>query len=145
MNQNLELLEYIYQNAEMGVHTLTKLIKDLDGRENKIKKDVEEQLKGYEYYLEESKKLLEKNNVPLKGNSLMTKMMSAIGIDKEVTYDNSDASIAHMLIEGINMGIVDITSKIDNYEGSANDDNIDLAKKFLKFQQEQLEIIKKYL
>jgi len=145
MNQNLELLEYIYQNAEMGVHTLTKLIKDLDGRENKIKKDVEEQLKGYEYYLEESKKLLEKNNVPLKGNSLMTKMMSAIGIDKEVTHDNSDASIAHMLIEGINMGIVDITSKIDNYEGSANDDNIDLAKKFLKFQQEQLEIIKKYL
>lgn len=145
MNQNLELLEYIYQNAEMGVHTLTKLIKDLDGRENKIKKDVEEQLKGYEYYLEESKKLLEKNNVPLKGNSLMTKMMSAIGIDKEVTHDNSDASIAHMLIEGINMGIVDITSKIDNYEGSANDDNIDLAKKILKFQQEQLEIIKKYL
>ncbi len=145
MNQNLELLEYIYQNAQMGVHTLTKLIKDLNGRENKIKKDVEEQLKGYEYYLDESKKLLESDNAKVKDNSILTKLMSAIGIDKEVAHDNSDAGIAHMLIEGINMGIVDITSKIDNYEGSTNDKNIGLARKFLKFQEDQLKIIEKYL
>ena len=38
MNENLELMEYLYQNSEMGVHTLTTLLKELNDKENKIKK-----------------------------------------------------------------------------------------------------------
>ena len=41
MDENVELLEYIYQNAEMGVYTLTKLLENLNGRENKIIKVAE--------------------------------------------------------------------------------------------------------
>ena len=38
MDENLELLEYIYKNAEMGSYSLTKLIECLNCKENKIKK-----------------------------------------------------------------------------------------------------------
>lgn len=42
MNENNELLEYIYQNSEMAKYSLEKLINELKGKDNKIKKDVEE-------------------------------------------------------------------------------------------------------
>jgi len=145
MDENLELLEYIYQNAEMGVFTLTKLIKKINDKENKIKKLVEEQLKGYEEYLKDSKKLLKKNDEEAKSNTVMSKISASMGIDMEVMKDNSDASIAHMLTQGITMGVVDITTKIDNYKESVDGKNLKLAKDFLQFQEEQLKILKSYL
>ena len=33
MDENIELLEYIYKNAEMGVHSLTKLQEELEEKE----------------------------------------------------------------------------------------------------------------
>ena len=57
MNENNELLMYIYQNADMGVKSTTKLIKLLNTSDNKIKKVVEGELKGYENFLKKSKAL----------------------------------------------------------------------------------------
>lgn len=145
MDENIELLEYIYKNAEMGIFTLTELINELNGKENKIKKLVEEELKGYEKYLSESKKLFEKNEHDLETNGLMSKMGASMGIKKETRKDNSDAAIAHMLVQGITMGVVDISSKIDNYEKDADKKIIALAKDFLKFQQDEIERLKAFL
>lgn len=145
MNENLELLEYIYKNAEMGSFTLTKLIEYLNGKENKIKKVVEDEIKGYEKYLEDSKKLIEKHDYDLKENGLMAKMGATMGIKKETMVDNSDASIAHMIIEGLTMGVVDISSKINNYKEDADKKILNLAKSFLKFQEDEIEKLKTFL
>ncbi len=145
MNENNELLEYIYQTAEMGVFSTTKLIEDINGKENKIKKVIEGILKGYENFLKDSKKMLEKKKTEIKENSTFSKMGASMGIKKEVKEDNSDAAIAHMMIEGLTMGTVDISSKIKNYERDADKDILALAKKFLKFQEESIEFLKKYL
>ncbi len=145
MNENNELLEYIYQTAEMGVFSTTKLMEDINGKENKIKKVIEGILKGYENFLKDSKKMLEKKKTEIKENSTFSKMGASMGIKKEVKEDNSDAAIAHMMIEGLTMGTVDISSKIKNYERDADKDILALAKKFLKFQEESIEFLKKYL
>ena len=47
MNENIELLEYIYKDASMAAFTLEELLKDLNGRDNKIIKPCEDILKGY--------------------------------------------------------------------------------------------------
>lgn len=145
MDENLELLEYIYQNAEMGVFTLTKLLTLINEKENKIKKIVGEELRKYEMYLKESKKLIKKNKLDAKPNKMMNKMGASMGIKMEVKKDNSDASIAHMLTEGFTMGIVDITSKIDNYKDTVSKDILKLAKEYLKYQQGEIEVLKEYL
>ena len=116
MDVNTELLEYIYQSSEMGVVSLTNLLKDINGKENKLKPIISEELSSYEKYQKESKKLLFKNNTEVKENSMMTKMMSKMGISKEVKKDNSDAAIAHMVIEGFTMGVVDMETKIKNFK-----------------------------
>ncbi len=145
MDENLELLEYIYKNAEMGVFTMTELLKDLKEKENKIKPVVEKELKEYEHFLKQSKKYLKKYDAPLNKNGMMAKMMSSMGIKKETTTDNSDAAIAHMIIEGTTMGIVDIESKIKNYKDTADSKVLNLAKNFLKALECQIEELKKYL
>ena len=48
MDVNTELLEYIYQSSEMGVVSLTNLLKDINGKENKLKPIISEELSSYE-------------------------------------------------------------------------------------------------
>lgn len=145
MNSNIELLEYLYKNSEMGVFTLNILLKKLDDKENKIKKVVDYELKEYQKYLDESRKIIKKDNYELKENGMMAKMGSSMGIKKEVKKDNSDAAIAHMLTEGITMGIVDIETKLKNYKDSVDKKIYDLAKNYLKFQQGEVEKLKEFM
>lgn len=145
MNENVELLEFIYKTAEMGSFTLTKLINELRDKENKIKKVVEDEIKGYEKYIKESKALIDKGKYELKENGLMSKMGASMGIKKETQADNSDAAIAHMIVEGLTMGVVDISTKINNYKEVADKKVISLAKDFLKFQEDEIERLKEFL
>ncbi len=145
MNEDVELLEYIYQNAEMGVYTLTKLESAINETENKIKRVVSDELKEYEKYLKNVKKLIKKTKAEVKENKPIKKIGANFGMKMDLMKDNSDASIAHMLTEGITMGIVDISSKIDNYKNKANKNIIKLAKDYLSYQQSEIEVLKKYL
>lgn len=145
MNENLELLEYIYQNSSMGVYTLNRLIKELNGKDNKIKKHVEEQIKGYEEFLKKTEKLIKKNKYEVKDNNFMAKMGATFSIKMDTMKDNSDASIAHMLVQGITMGLVDIETKISNYKESAKSDILDIAKDFKKFSEEKIEELKRFM
>ena len=122
-----------------------KFVKELEEKENKIKKVLKEELESYEHFKKESKKLIKKNGYDLEKNKLTAKIASSMGIKKEVNSDNSDASIAHMLTQGITMGVVDMETKIDNYKEVVNEDILSLAKEFLKFQQEEIEKLKEYM
>lgn len=145
MNENLELLEYISESSSMGVATLTDLLKELDGKENKLKSLISDELSEYEKYSKKVKELLENMDTKAKDSSKMRKMMAKKGIEKEVKEDNSDAAISHMLIEGFTMGVVDIETKIKNFDDKVDKDVQKLAKEYLKFQQNEIEKLKKYL
>ena len=145
MDENIELLEYIYKNSEMGVFTIKTLLKDLNEKENKIKKLADDEMKEYNKFQDEAKKQIKKNGYELKTSGLMAKIGSSMGIKKEVQKDNSDASIAHMLTEGITMGVVDMETKLKNYKDTVKKDIYNLGKEFLKFQQGEIEKLKEYM
>ena len=50
-----------------------------------------------------------------------------------------------MLTKGLTMGKIDITKKIDNFKDDANEDILKLARKLSKFNEENIELLKKYL
>lgn len=145
MNENTELLEFIYQNASMGVKSCTNLIKILNTKDNKIKKIVEGELKGYESFVKKSEKLLKKYKVEPKEKGVMADLMSKMGMNMEMMKDNSDARVADMLTKGFTMGNVDISKKIDRFEGDADKYILKLAKDLLKFGNENIELLKPYL
>ena len=145
MNENCELLESIYKDAAMATYTLEELLKELNGKDNKIIKPCEDILKGYERYRDETKEKLLKLDSELKEESIMAKLGAKMGIMKEVITDNSDASIADMLIKGISMGSIDTEKKIGEYKENVDKDNIKWAKDFYQFQQDNIKALKKFL
>ena len=71
MNENNELLLYIYKNVDMGAKSTTKLLKLLNNSDNKIKPVVEKELKGYESFLKKTKSLLKKYKIDAKNKSIL--------------------------------------------------------------------------
>ncbi len=145
MDETNELLEYIYQDCEMATTTLTELLKDLQGKDNKIKRTIENILKEYEKYLKDAKKLIKEHKIKPKKVSMMAKMGAKAGIKENVKSDNSDSKISDVVIQGLVMGIVDISKRIDDFEKEANKDIVKLASNVLKFQQDSVEKLKEYL
>lgn len=145
MNENEEILEYIYQTSNMGYQSTKDLIDSLKGKDNKIKKLVEEINKNYEKYAKETEKLLNKQDLKAKPVGMMAKAMSKMSINKEMISDNSDANIADMLIQGLTMGNLELSKHIDNYEKTADKKTINLAKNLRKFGEEYIGKLKVYL
>lgn len=145
MKENNELILHIYQDAEMSCYTIEKLIKDLKEKDNKIKRCVEDILHEYQEWKQKSKKLLQKENAEISENPLIAKLMAGTSIKKEVNNDNSDASIADMLIKGISMGTIDMEKKIHAYDQDLNKEDLNMAKEFLKFQERTIDKLKAYL
>lgn len=145
MNENKELALHIYQDAEMASYTLTKLLSDLKERDNKIKKYIEEILKEYEKWKSKTKKFLKRNDSEISDVSFFEKMMAKMGISKEVKSDNSDSAIADLLIKGISMGSIDMEKKIKQYKDEVSNNELELAREFLKFQEKTIDKLKDYL
>ena len=145
MNENEEILEYIYQKSNMGMESTKDLINSLKGKDNKIKKLIEEIEKNYEKYAKETQKLLNKKDLKAKPIGMMAKAMSKMSITKEMISDNSDANIADMLIQGLTMGNLELSKHIDTYEKTADKKVINLAKSLRKFGEEYIEKLKEYL
>lgn len=142
---NKELLQYIYKTVEMGKYSTTELIKNLHGKDNKIKDSLDDILKEYEHFYEKTQKLLEKNKIEEKEVGMMAKISASMSMKKEIMTDNSDASISDMLIKGLTMGSLEMSKKIDQYEKKVDNKMLDLAKDVHKFQETKIEELKKFL
>ena len=145
MNENNELLMHIYKTSEMGVESTKNVIDCIKTKDNKIKHVLETELKEYEKFYKISKSKLEKENVKPKGNKIIAKVSSDIGVYFETMKDNSDAAVASMMIEGLTMGIVEMETKINNYQSTCEEDILKIAKDFLKFQQNEVEKLKTFM
>lgn len=145
MEEKFELIEQIHHDAAMGSYTIEKLLEDLKEKDNKIKGYLEDILKQYQQYQEETEKILEQNNKEISKPSLMSKMGSAMGINKEVKEDNSDAAIADMMIKGVSTGSVEIEKKLSQYEKDLDKEHKKIAKEYLKFQEKAINHLKEYL
>ena len=86
-----------------------------------------------------------KNGIKPKNKSIMADAMSKIGMEMEMMKDNSDARVADMLTKGFTMGNVDISKKIDRFEGDCDKEILNLAKDLLKFGKENIDYLKPYL
>lgn len=145
MNENIEMLEYIYKASNIGKISAENMLKALKEKDNKIKKIIEEINKEYEKYEKESSKLLKKNKVEPKGASMMLEVINKMGVKKEVNNDNSDASIAGTLIEGLTMGNIEIEKRLSNFENEIDKKIIKIAKSFKSFGENYIEKLKTFL
>ncbi len=139
---NIKLYELILKDCDMGVYTLHMLLDRLKDRDNKIKGVIEEILTGYERVAAEIKDIIQSE---LKPASKIGKMGVKTGIIREVRYDNSDSSMAYMVIQGLAMGCLNMEKYISQFKKSDDKKALKMAKKFLKFQEKSISKLTKYL
>ena len=142
---NKEFLKSIYEVVNMGYHSCDKLLKDLEGKDNKIISVIEEMKEKYCAFQKDTKKLDKKYKTQLEDLGMMAKMGSSMEMKMEVMKDNSDSKIADVLIRGNTMGVVEIEKSIHKYEEKSDKDLLKLAKAVLECQKEDIETLKEYL
>lgn len=142
MNGNIELLNYIHQNSEMGQNTLNQLIKIVE--DNSFKEVLQSQFNEYKKIFDLSEAKINEQNKEAKEINTFSKISAYMMINLKTLTDKSPSHISEMLIQGSTMGIIDVTKKIKEYN-SADKEILDLADTLLKFEQNNVEELKKFL
>lgn len=143
--EEYEILNYVYKNAKMGSDSTTTLLKELENKDNKITDIVNDILNSYDEFLNRTNLLLkELNKQGKKYNPLIT-LSADMGIKMQVTKDNSDPSIADMLIKGLTKGEIEMTKKFTTFNDNINNEIKKLIRDFKDFHTNSIKKLKKYL
>lgn len=142
MNGNAEMLNYVYQNSEMGVDTIRQLL-DI-AEDEKFRKHLETEYEEYEKIHQAAKEMLNKNGYEEKEIGAFGKISAYLMINMKTIVDNSSKKIAEMMLKGSNMGIIEATKKLKEYQG-AEKDILNLMERLLKFEEKNTEILKTFL
>ncbi len=142
MNGNAELLNFIYQNAQMGVITIDQLIYIVEDED--FKAHLSAQLDEYRSIFSEAKELLNKNGHEEKGISTCSKIKTYISVRIQTACDATPSHVAEMLIIGSNMGILDAIKNLKRYEDTEEDIR-NLMKRLLAFEEENVQQLKDFL
>ncbi len=141
----MELLAYLDENIRMGKEALETLAIKLEKTDNKIKCAVDDALAVYKKYSHKCKELLGRGNEKEKHGNLFAVLMNKMSSNAEFAKDNSDSHIADMLIQGYNMGIIDITKKLKKFKGELDEETAKFAENYRDMMQERIEQMKEYL
>ena len=142
MTGNSELLNFIYQNSQMGVTTIEQLLTIVENKA--FKNQLESQYREYLEIHQAAKELLNNHGVDEKGIGIIEKIKTYCMINMQTLTDKTAAHIAEMLIVGSTMGVIDAIKNIRKYS-QAEPDILDLMKKLLLFEETNIQQLKVYL
>lgn len=142
MNKNAELLNFIYQNSQMGTDTINQLLGII--QDGEFETFLREQEKEYAKIHEQARTMLNDNGFDEKGISTFDKVKTYLMINMQTLTDKSVSHIAEMMILGSNMGIVDGTKNLQKYDDTEKD-IVNLMEKLIKFEEKNVEKLKAFL
>ena len=143
MDANMEMLNYIHQNSEMGqdtLHRLQGMVKD-----TRFKGLLDSQFQEYKKIFDQSEQKIKSRGSEAKELRPFSKITTYVTLNMETLTDKSPSHISEMLIQGSTMGIIDITKKLKEYGTSAAQDVVDLGNQLLQFEQQNVEECKQFL
>lgn len=143
MNANNELLNFIYQNSEMGVTTLKELM-DIC-KDEEFKKVLAAHHSMYEDINKKAISLIKSQSKEPKEINALSTATTYIMIKVNTLMDKSPSHMAEMMMQGSTMGIIDMRKRLNEYEGEVEENLLSLAKELLNNEEKNVEELKKYL
>jgi hypothetical protein len=141
-NVDLDLLEKTYQNASIGITAIEAVLDKASDKE--FGNNLHKQLKDYQELADLSKNQLIKNGAEVKDKSFYDKAMMKGNVKMNTLIDASDSHIAQMVIQGSTMGVTQMT-KLLHASNGADGTSTQIAKDFIKREEENIKIMKNYL
>ena len=142
MTENAEMLNYVHQNSQMGVDTLSQLVKIV--KNDDFNSELNKQLNQYQGIYDKTEQLMTNSKEETKGISPISKAMGYMSIGVQTLNDKSPSHIAGMMIQGSTMGVIDITKNIKKYP-DIKPEIKNLSNDLLKLEQDNIEKLKVYL
>ena len=132
-NPGEELLQAVYKNAKMGKETLTTVIGKT--KNEQVRAELTSQLESYHGFESEARnKLMQMSQNP-KEPSVMAKLPADISIKMSTLMDSSDSKIAEIMIDGYNMGIIELQKSLNHAKTSGvGEDIIGVANNVIAFE-----------
>ncbi|WP_285945955.1 hypothetical protein, partial [Thomasclavelia cocleata] len=113
MNDDVKLLNFIYQNSQMGVETIDQLEKIVEDKN--FKRYLKEKYEGYCKIHKDAKEKLNSHGYDEKGISSFEKLRTYLMINMQTLTDKSTTHIAEMMMIGSTMGIVSAIRNLNDY------------------------------
>ena len=141
--QNIELLNDIYQDTKMGEESIKNILPSVEDKE--LLEHFQAQMSGYSEYYNKARELLAKQQEIPKENGMMEKMMVGMSTKVNTLIDKTPSHLAEMVIQGCNMGVIQMTKHLNQYDDQAENEVVKLARDVMKFEEESAKKLQKYL
>ena len=139
-----EFLDQLYKNIKMGSDSLIDLMPKV--KDQAMREEMTAELEKYEEFAKEIREILFKSGDEPKEESLLSKMGVRMGVMMNTMVDDTVSHIADMMIQGATMGVTATTKLLREYENrQCCEDALALAKKTIRYEQETIERLKKFL
>lgn len=142
MNENEDLLDEVYHATEIGLEATEALMPKV--HYDPLRKKIEEQHRNYREMEQKVKAMLRDDGCLPEERPPIKKAMFKGSIKINTTMNPDPKHIAEMMITGTNMGIINITKKLNALE-DADDGARRLAENYIATEQNNIEELKKYL
>lgn len=142
MDQNTEFLNYIYQNSQMGIETINKLVDIVEDPD--LSQELSNQLSEYQQINNEAVSRLHDEGQNVEGIGKMTEFAASMSIGMKTIANRSSKHISEMMIQGSTKGITEVVANLKKYT-DADDRTISLGKQLLKTEQNNIDSLKHYL
>lgn len=119
MNDNVKLLNFIYQNSQMGVETIEQLEKIVEDKD--FKRYLKEKYEGYCKIHKDAKEKLNSHGYDERGIGSFEKIRTYLMINMQTLTDKSTSHIAEMMMIGSTMGIINAIRNIADYNHAKKD------------------------
>ena len=140
--RDLNLLNRIYQNAQIGMLSVDKVIKKT--KDDSMKKLLKKQFDLYSKCADKCMGIAMSDNLEISGNNFFIKFRQTTMIYLSLWTNNTLRHIVEMMIQGTLMGII-VTIKAKKDYPTDREDINNLVVEFMKLQEDFFEKLKKLL
>lgn len=140
--ENTDLLNEIYHTAKMGQQAILTVLPKVTNLQ--LREKIESQGDAYDRIARKSSRMLRHQQQDPQKTTLMERMGLWGSVQMNTLTDNSTTHIAEMMIQGANMGITDVTKKLNDLP-DANGGAKELAEEYLHCEEKHIASMKKYL
>ena len=142
MDQPQYILNQVNQAIKMGIDSISNVSEKV--QDSRLKDELLFQYDKYNEILNEvNDELTNYDDFP-KDLNPMQKAMGWMGVEMNTLTGKSNSKIAELMIQGTNMGIIEGV-KLLNHNPDTEQHIKDILNKFIDFQQNNVEQLKKYL
>ena len=141
---SLNLLEAIYKNVRMGADSIIDIMPKVT--DDAMRSELTSELERYEEFANEIEQIFLNTGEEAKDQGILAKLGTKMSVAMNTLVDSTTPHIAEMMIKGATMGITDATKLLREYEStSCSEEVISLTRRIIKYEEETVERLKKFL